>query len=166
MTQSTPFHEPSATLPAEADQLWEVNAGWWQECFTEGADPEYREQIVPLLRELLAEAAPATVLDIGCGEGQLSRVSARLPGVRLVVGVDPTRAQLEAALQRQPVPIAPSPPDVAAALAAATDQASNRREHNRPGHNRPGHDATGPRRTRWQATGPLPAAPPAQRRPT
>jgi SAM-dependent methyltransferase len=107
MTHSAPFHEPSATLPAEAHELWEINAGWWQEWFTEGADPEYREQIVPLLRQLLTEAAPASVLDIGCGEGQLSRVSSRLPGVRLVVGVDPTRAQLEAALQRQSRPSAP-----------------------------------------------------------
>jgi SAM-dependent methyltransferase len=104
VTGSAPFHEPSAALPAEAHQLWEVNAGWWQESFTEGADPEYREQIVPLLQDLLTAAAPATVLDVGCGEGQLSRVSARLPGVRLVVGVDPTRAQLETARQRQPAP--------------------------------------------------------------
>ena len=55
-----------------------------------------------MLRELLEEAGPAGVLDIGCGEGQLSRVAASLPGVRRVVGIDPTRAQLEAALQRQP----------------------------------------------------------------
>ncbi len=47
-------------------------------------------------------AGPATVLDIGCGEGQLSRVAAGLPGVRRVVGIDPTRAQLETALRRQP----------------------------------------------------------------
>jgi SAM-dependent methyltransferase len=95
-------HDPSQPLPVEAQQLWEVNAGWWQRSFTEGADPEYREQIVPLLSELLTEAAPATVLDIGCGEGQLSRVAARLPGVRFVAGVDPTSSQLEAALERQP----------------------------------------------------------------
>ncbi|HXW79090.1 MAG TPA: methyltransferase domain-containing protein [Acidimicrobiales bacterium] len=118
---SAPFHEPSATLPDEAHQLWEVNAAWWQEWFTEGADPEYREQIVPLLRELLIEAAPATVLDIGCGEGQLSRVSARLAGVRLVVGVDPTRAQLEAALRRQPPTSARSRTSVAAVGARAGD---------------------------------------------
>jgi SAM-dependent methyltransferase len=100
--QAVPYHEPGSPLPAEAEQLWEVNSTWWQECFTEGADPEYTEQIVPLLRELLEQAGPAGVLDIGCGEGQLSRVAASLPGVRRVVGIDPTRAQLEAALQRQP----------------------------------------------------------------
>ena len=101
--QEGSFHEPGSPLPAEAEQLWEVNSAWWQECFTEGADPEYTEQIIPLLRELLEGAGPAGVLDIGCGEGQLSRVAASVPGVRRVVGIDPTRAQLEAALQRQPV---------------------------------------------------------------
>ena len=94
-------HDPSQPLPVEAEQLWEVNSEWWQQSFTEGADPEYREQIVPLLRELLGQAGPAAVLDIGCGEGQLSRVAARLPGVQRVVGIDPTSSQLEAALQRQ-----------------------------------------------------------------
>jgi len=94
-------HDPSEPLPAEAQELWEVNAVWWQEGFTEGADPEYSEQIVPLLADLLAAAAPATVLDIGCGEGQLGRVAARLPGVRRVTGIDPTTSQLEVAQQRR-----------------------------------------------------------------
>jgi SAM-dependent methyltransferase len=97
--------DPDQPLPAEAQQLWEVNAAWWQECFTEGADPEYREQIVPILKEVLTGAlhgaAPATVLDIGCGEGQLSRVASGLPGVSHVVGIDPTRSQLEAAVRRR-----------------------------------------------------------------
>jgi SAM-dependent methyltransferase len=96
-------HDPSQPLPVEAQQLWEVNSAWWQESFTEGADPEYSEQIVPLLVELLSDAAPATVLDIGCGEGQLSRVAAGLPSVRRVTGVDPTSSQLvEAANRGQP----------------------------------------------------------------
>jgi SAM-dependent methyltransferase len=104
MTGPLPL-DPGQPLPVEAQQLWEVNAAWWQECFTEGADPEYREQIVPILKDLLAGAlvgaGPATVLDIGCGEGQLSRVAARLPGVSHVVGIDPTRSQLEAAMRRR-----------------------------------------------------------------
>ena len=31
-----------------ADDLWEQNAQWWQDGFTDGADPEYEEQILPL----------------------------------------------------------------------------------------------------------------------
>ncbi|MGH9107493.1 MAG: class I SAM-dependent methyltransferase [Acidimicrobiales bacterium] len=96
------FHDPSAPLPPEAQQLWEANAPWWQEGFTEGADPEYAEQIAPLLAEHLAQARPERVLDIGCGEGQLSRLAARSPGARQVVGLDPTEAQLATALRRQP----------------------------------------------------------------
>ena len=78
-------------------ELWERNAGWWQEGFTEGADAEYEEQILPLARECLAGAQ--RVLDVGTGEGQIARLVAR-DGAALVVGVDPTIAQLSAAHER------------------------------------------------------------------
>ena len=42
------------------------------------------------------------MLDIGCGEGQLSRVAAGLPGVRHVVGIDPTERSWRRHLQREP----------------------------------------------------------------
>lgn len=111
--------DPGQPLPTEAEKLWEVNAAWWQESFTEGADPEYREQIVPLLRELVGAAKPAAVLDIGCGEGQLSRVAAGLAGVRRVVGIDPTRSQLEAALRRGEPAAGPAGATYARATATA-----------------------------------------------
>jgi len=79
------------------DDLWEQNAAWWQEGFTDGADPEYEEQILPLARECLAGAQ--RVLDLGAGEGQLARLVARDGAVR-VVGVDPTVAQLTVAGER------------------------------------------------------------------
>lgn len=79
-------------------ELWEENAGWWQSGFTGGADPEYEEQILPLLA---AELQGSTrMLDVGCGEGQVARLAARLPGMELVVGVDPTSAQVIEAKQR------------------------------------------------------------------
>jgi SAM-dependent methyltransferase len=82
----------------ETDQdHWERNAGWWQEGFTDGADAEYEEQILPLARECLAGAQ--RVLDVGTGEGQIARLAAR-DGAGLVVGVDPTIAQLQAAHER------------------------------------------------------------------
>ncbi len=75
---------------------WETHAGWWQDAFTEGADAEYTEQIIPLAAEHLAGAT--SVLDVGTGEGQLARVAAGA-GAR-VVGVDPSWGQLtEAALR-------------------------------------------------------------------
>jgi SAM-dependent methyltransferase len=82
--------------------LWETNAGWWQEGFTEGADPEYEEQILPLAAECLDGAR--RVLDVGCGEGQVARLASKLGAAR-VVGVDPTWAQVEVAATRGGGPV-------------------------------------------------------------
>jgi SAM-dependent methyltransferase len=77
---------------------WEEHAGWWIDGFTEGADPEYTEQILPLAARELAGAR--RILDVGCGEGQVSRLAARLVGVERVVGVDPTWNQISVAASR------------------------------------------------------------------
>jgi SAM-dependent methyltransferase len=84
------------------DDLWERNAQWWQEGFTAGADPEYEEQILPLTAQCLAGAR--RVLDIGAGEGQLARVACGL-GADVVIGADPTRAQLDVARARAGGPV-------------------------------------------------------------
>ena len=77
---------------------WEANARWWQEGFTDGADAEYTEQILPLAAEHLGGAR--SVLDVGTGEGQLARLASRAGPVDLVVGVDPTVAQVTEARRR------------------------------------------------------------------
>src|SRR5579875_3914247 len=79
-------------------ELWEENAGWWQSGFTAGADPEYEEQILPLLAGELEGST--RVLDVGCGEGQVARLAFGLRGVELAVGVDPTGAQAIEAKRR------------------------------------------------------------------
>lgn len=84
------------------DDPWEQHAGWWQEGFTAGADPEYEEQILPLAAEWLRGAD--RVLDVGTGEGQLARLAVK-GGAGLVVGVDPTWAQLTAAQERAGGPV-------------------------------------------------------------
>lgn len=77
---------------------WDEHADWWIEGFTDGADPEYEEQIIPLVVSELADAS--SILDVGCGEGQVSRrLAAARPG-RRVVGVDPTLRHIEVASAR------------------------------------------------------------------
>ncbi len=66
--------------------LWEEHASWWVDGFTDGADPEYEEQILPLAAEEMSGAR--RVLDIGCGDGQISRLASAQGSE--VVGVDPT----------------------------------------------------------------------------
>jgi SAM-dependent methyltransferase len=81
---------------------WDDHAGWWQRGFTEGADPEYEEQILPLAAKHLTAAAE--VLDVGCGEGQIARLAASV-GAPRVVGVDPTWGQLAVARDRGGAPM-------------------------------------------------------------
>jgi SAM-dependent methyltransferase len=78
-------------------ELWETNAVWWQNGFTDGADPEYEEQILPMAQVHLEDAR--SVLDIGCGEGQVARLAAA-NGASRVIGIDPTAAQLSLARMR------------------------------------------------------------------
>jgi SAM-dependent methyltransferase len=84
-------------MAEDPDDLWETHAGWWQDGFTEGADPEYSEQILPLIAEHLAGAR--RVLDIGCGEGQVARL-ALAGGADVAIGVDPTSTQIVVAAER------------------------------------------------------------------
>jgi ubiquinone/menaquinone biosynthesis C-methylase UbiE len=81
---------------AHNEVLWEQNARWWQRTFTRGADPEYEAQILPLVARHLEGAT--RVLDIGCGEGQVSRRLAE-SGAH-IVGIDPTLAQVREAHAR------------------------------------------------------------------
>jgi len=80
------------------ENLWERHAQWWIDGFTDGADPEYTEQILPLAAAELTGSR--RVLDVGCGDGQISRLAARLDGVESVVGVDPTWNQITVAAAR------------------------------------------------------------------
>lgn len=80
------------------DDAWETHAGWWQDEFTDGADPEYEEQILPIVAAQLQGAA--RVLDVGCGEGQVARHIARTTGAETVIGIDPSHAQVVVGRER------------------------------------------------------------------
>jgi SAM-dependent methyltransferase len=79
------------------DDLWERHSDWWQDGFTDGADPEYVEQIMPLAAEYLDGFD--RVLDIGCGDGQIAR-QCMDRGASFVFGIDPTRNQITVAADR------------------------------------------------------------------
>jgi SAM-dependent methyltransferase len=85
------------TPAGEAADVWERHAAWWQREFSDGADPEYEEQIIPLAVRHLAGAR--RVLDLGCGEGQIAR-HALAAGAAAVVGVDASAAQVAEAVRR------------------------------------------------------------------
>ena len=76
---------------------WEAHAEWWQREFTDGADLEYVEQILPLIAQHLPEHG--RLIDIGCGEGQVARLAVRRRGLT-ALGIDGAAAQLAAARER------------------------------------------------------------------
>lgn len=82
--------------------LWETHAGWWQTEFANGTDPEYTEQILPLIVEQLTESridrGRGPVLDIGTGEGQVARHL--IDRGHRVIGIDPVEAQIIEAARR------------------------------------------------------------------
>ena len=78
---------------------WEDHADWWQRQFTDGVDPEYTEQILPLAATWLAGFD--RVLDIGTGEGQVARHLVETNASR-VVGIDPATGQVVEARRRGP----------------------------------------------------------------
>lgn len=104
------------TVIGDERARWDDLAGWWQEQFTDGVDPEYEEQILPIAEEALQGSR--LVLDVGCGEGQVSRrVSAT--GAR-VIGVDLSVEQIVEAARRQGGPHYAQAPAHALPFADAT----------------------------------------------
>lgn len=85
----------------DGNSLWDRHAQWWIDGFTDGADPEYVEQIIPLALEELEGFG--TVLDVGCGDGQISRALASRGAE--VTGIDPTERNLEVARERAGGPV-------------------------------------------------------------
>lgn len=78
-------------------ELWEQHADWWQSEFTDGADAEYEEQIIPLALDLLA--GRDRLIDIGTGEGQIAR-RLQAADADYVIGADPTASQVTEAATR------------------------------------------------------------------
>ena len=77
---------------------WAAHAQWWNEGFTDGADAEYAEQVIPMIVDRLPTSGLA--VDLGCGEGQVSRAISDC-GLD-VVGLDTASSLLALAHGKQP----------------------------------------------------------------
>ena len=65
------------------------------------------------LEELFTQAAPRSILDVGCGEGVLTYQWARRPGIERIVGIDLDDPQLH---ETPPGPVVEVPGGVAEVL--------------------------------------------------
>jgi ubiquinone/menaquinone biosynthesis C-methylase UbiE len=82
-------------------ESWDAHAADWVEwARTEGHDHFFWRMSLPALLELMPEPGPRLTLDLGCGEGRLSRVLAAR-GHR-VVGIEASPALAAAARQADP----------------------------------------------------------------
>jgi SAM-dependent methyltransferase len=75
---------------------WDGLSQWWAGGFTDGADMEYVEQVLPMVAQRLPESGLG--VDVGCGEGQVTRLMA--DGGLDAVGIDPFARQIERATDR------------------------------------------------------------------
>ncbi|HVB00648.1 MAG TPA: class I SAM-dependent methyltransferase [Acidimicrobiales bacterium] len=92
MTHEGQSEMPKGTPVDIASAIWDRHASWWRETFSDGADIEYAEEIVPLVIEVFAERR--RVLDLGCGEGQIARALHAANGAIEVIGLDSSCEQL------------------------------------------------------------------------
>lgn len=92
MTTDERPDSPKGTPVEIAGAIWDQHASWWRETFSEGADIEYSEEIVPLVLEVFIDRQ--RVLDLGCGEGQIARALHGADHAIKVVGLDLSIEQL------------------------------------------------------------------------
>ncbi|HEX8064497.1 MAG TPA: class I SAM-dependent methyltransferase [Allosphingosinicella sp.] len=79
---------------------WDRSAEAWLSAMSDEGDWARAAVLDNIMLKRASLAAPARVLDVGCGEGRFCRLLER-PG-RTMVGIDPTNALIEAARRRHP----------------------------------------------------------------
>lgn len=104
MTSEHRAEMPKGTPIDIASAIWDQHATWWRETFSDGADLEYAEEIVPLVTEVFADRCH--VLDLGCGEGQIARALYAANEAIEIIGLDPSNEQLSNARRNSSTAIA------------------------------------------------------------
>src|SRR5262245_59172442 len=93
MIGGSPMPDVYATISTAEEGTQEMLAGILE---LRAADPQQRQMLVAYTSRL-GELRDAGVLEVGSGTGAVSRFLARLPGVRRVLGVDPSPVFVERA---------------------------------------------------------------------
>ena len=70
-------------MSREVREIWDQNAGWWDERIGSEGNDFHRQVIAPATERLLGLRTGETVLDVACGNGQFARRMASL-GARVV----------------------------------------------------------------------------------
>ena len=84
-------------LAQQTSDLWERNAGWWDEQMGEG-NVWHQTLVAPATERLLALREGERVIDLACGNGQFARRMAQF-GAH-VTAVDVSESMLDAARER------------------------------------------------------------------
>src|SRR5689334_5450052 len=71
------------TVHEEACEIWDANAGFWDDYMGEEGNVFHRELVAPAAERLLALSPGENVLEIACGSGLFARRMAEL-GARVV----------------------------------------------------------------------------------
>ena len=90
--------ESLAVLRRESVEIWDANAGVWDDYMGDAGNDFHRELVAPSAERLLALRPGETVLEIGCGAGLFARRMAEL-GAR-VLATDFSSGMLERAKAR------------------------------------------------------------------
>ncbi|NLA35461.1 MAG: class I SAM-dependent methyltransferase [Actinobacteria bacterium] len=96
--KSVPNDPGAAASEHESNTIaeWEMYSEWWQDGFTDGADTEYSEQILPLIMKYLP--LRGAMVDIGAGDGQVARLAAAA-GLH-AIAVERARNQIDVGVER------------------------------------------------------------------
>ncbi len=84
----------------EQHSAWQANASAWRSYIEKNTDRNHDEIILPALDSLLGDVRGKKILDVGCGEGSVSRFFARKHAI--VTGIDFSQNMIDIARDIEP----------------------------------------------------------------